>query len=109
MSELVPYETFLSRRKAKREEAMVRKREELRIIAAQGFITSDVETVVDNKDGTLSTYYGEVMSNGVHYYIELGTDKKFKEGSKIYFKVKNDGHRRIATGLVLLQKGIQRR
>jgi hypothetical protein len=107
VSELVPYTTFLSRRKAKMGEQTERRREELRIIAAQGFITSLVETVVDNGDQTLSTYDGEIMSNGIHYYIEVGVDKKFKEGNKVFFKTKYDEHRRrnIAVGLVLLQKG----
>jgi hypothetical protein len=106
MSELVPYTTFLSKRKAKREEQTREKREEIRTLATQGFIMSLVETVVDNEDQTLSTYGGVVALGstgyGTQYYIQLGIDKKFKEKDRVFFKVKYDGHRHIATDLLLL-------
>ena len=111
MSELVPYTTFLSKRKAKREERTARKCEEIRTIAAQGLIISLVETVIDNGDGTLSTYSGVVVEEDVgyktQYYIQLRIDKKFKEKDRIFFKVEHDGHRNIAVDSILIQKGNQ--
>ena len=108
MGDLVPYKAFLNKRKAKREERIEKRREELRVIASQGVILSVVEIVVDNKDQTLTTYGGIVAAGskgyGTQYYINLESIANFMKNDRVFFKVKEDGHRRIAVDLTLIKR-----
>ncbi len=104
MAEIVPYSAFLDKKRAKQEEQTQKRRGELRIIATRGFIFSLVEIVVDNEDMTFSTYDGVVASEDDEYYIGPGATGGLMINDRVFFKVKEDDYRRIAVGLILMQR-----